>query len=60
MYYSIKYIILANLFGFVFSSAIIKGIVYDNNTDAPLIGANIIVDGGITLKIHENDDTGAN
>ena len=25
-----------------------------------MIGANIIVDGGITLKIHENDDTGAN
>ena len=24
-----------------------------------MIGANIIVDGGITLKIHENDDTGA-
>ncbi len=25
-----------------------------------MIGANIVVDGGITLKIHENDDTGAN
>ena len=24
-----------------------------------MIGANIVVDGGITLRIHENDDTGA-
>ena len=24
-----------------------------------MIGANIIVDGGITLRMHENDDTGA-
>jgi len=44
MFNSIKYIIMANLFSFLFSSAIIKGIVSDNNTDAPLIGANIIVE----------------
>ena len=24
-----------------------------------MIGANIVVDGGITLRMHENDNTGA-
>ena len=32
----------------------ITGTIKDSETNEVLIGANIIVDGGITIKIHEN------
>ena len=44
--YNIKNIIfIFNLIGLLLSSAIITGVVSDSDTGAPLIGANVFIDG---------------